>query len=68
MAFHSKFYWPLWFAAFHLLAVLSGILIIVFSVALAPYHWALSGVWALPAVISMAIGVVLDHRAGLTGK
>lgn len=64
-SFHGNRYWPLWFAAFHSLAVISDILIIASPNLLAPYDWALAGVWALPALLSMSIGIVLDHRAGL---
>ena len=62
---HGNRYWPLWFTAFHSFAVVSDILIIASPALFAPYDWALAGVWALPAVLSMSIGIVLDHRAGL---
>ncbi len=63
IALRSDRYWPVWFSGFHSLAVLSGLQSLLVSERYAAYFWAFSGFWALPAVLAMAVGIVLDDRS-----
>lgn len=59
----SRRYWPIWMTGFHLVAVVSHA-----STLLAPHYAphiyrALASFWAIPVLLSLLIGVVLDQRA-----
>jgi hypothetical protein len=65
LVFQTNRYWPIWFAGFHSLTVLSDV-VQWFIPSKYPDLFALfSGFWALPAVLAMAIGIIKDHRASL---
>jgi hypothetical protein len=59
-------HWPIWFAGFHMIAVATGLADALFPNTFPRLYINLAGFWALPALGSAAIGVVLDCRAGTT--
>jgi hypothetical protein len=61
---HNR-YWPLWFAGFHSITVLSDLVLPLFPSGYSAYFIAFSGFWALPAMLVMAAGIIQDHRAGI---
>jgi hypothetical protein len=61
---HNR-YWPLWFAGFHSITVLSDLVLPLFPSEYSAYFIAFSGFWALPAMLVMAAGIIQDHRAGI---
>jgi hypothetical protein len=56
-------HWPIWFAAFHAIAVATGIAQLVFPNDVPAVYTNMQGFWFFPAVTSMVIGVMLDNRA-----
>ncbi len=64
IALHSKSYWPIWMSAFQFNAVGTHIATFVSQDYAASIYRGLSGFWALPAILSMVIGIYLDNAAG----
>lgn len=62
-AVFGKKYWPLWFAAFILIASLTGLSAIWFSDQNFWIFRTSAGFWAIPALLSMTLGILLDQRA-----
>lgn len=59
----SRRYWPIWMTGFHSIAVVTHL-----STMLAPsfrplIYWAMGSFWAIPVLLSMLVGVMLDRRA-----
>lgn len=58
----SDKYWPIWFAGFHGAGVITGITALLFPTAQSGVYHNLAGFWALPAILSMIIGIVKDRQ------
>lgn len=67
LAFRSTSYWPIWFAAFQLIGVSSGLASVLFPTQLPNIYIMLAGFWSIPALTIMTIGVVRDHLAKKRG-
>ena len=66
LALRSRRYWPLWFAGFQFAAVLTSTSAIIFS---GDNRWIfqmLGGFWAIPALVSMCIGLAKDRLAKIS--
>ena len=64
VSMRSERFWPIWFAAFHLVAVVSTILII--NGVAPPVLVRISGFWDTAALLAMVLGLYLDRkRAGV---
>jgi hypothetical protein len=61
----ERVFWPMWFAGFQMIAVVSHSARLILSGPIPAMYAQLAGFWAVPALISMAIGTVMDRRAGL---
>jgi hypothetical protein len=59
----TKAHWPIWFSAFHAIAVATGIAQLVFPNEVPAVYTNMQGFWFFPAVTSMVIGVMLDNQA-----
>lgn len=62
-ALRSDRYWPLWIAAFQLLTVATHFATIVAPDYLPKIYSAIATFWVVPLLLSMVVGVYLDHRA-----
>lgn len=65
LALRSDRYWPLWFAAFCALGVLASISAYVFPRENFAAYQNYAGFWAIPALLSLVTGTLLDSRAHL---
>lgn len=63
IALRSPRYWPIWFAGFHLAAVVFGVGALVVAPEMASVLRTLSGFWGVPALLVMVVGLFLDRRA-----
>ena len=63
LALQSRHYWPLWFAAFHLVAVLVHLATILTPHFLPKAYVALQTFWAIPMLLVMVRGIYLDRNA-----
>jgi hypothetical protein len=61
----SNRYWPIWFASFQFITLATHFASLVFSIEDSYYVFLFAGFWAIPALLSMAIGVILDYRSGI---
>lgn len=59
-------FWPIWFCGFHLISVASQLARLVVPSAIPEMYANVAGFWAVPALVTMAIGVCKDRAAGLT--
>jgi hypothetical protein len=59
----SRRYWPIWMTGFHLVAVASHISTLIAPGFTPEIYRALAGVWAIPILLSLLLGVELDRRA-----
>lgn len=58
----AKTYWPIWFSAFHAIAVATGIAQFAFPNEVPAFYTNMQGFWFFPAIVAMVIGVMLDSR------
>ncbi len=58
-------FWPIWFASFQFITLATHFSSWVFSIENNYFMFLFAGFWAIPALLSMAIGVILDYRSGL---
>jgi hypothetical protein len=63
LALKSRHYWPMWFAGFHLVAVLVHLATIIKPHFLPKAYVALQTFWAVPMLIVMVIGIHRDRSA-----
>ena len=66
-ALKGRRYWPLWFVGVHGAGTLTGWTTILLDDA--QHAWLLdmiSGFWAIPSIVVMVWGLLLDQRAGVT--
>ena len=61
----SRRWFPVWMAGFHLIAVLTHLATRFAPDFTAKAYFAVESFWAIPVIISMAVGVALDRRAGI---
>lgn len=59
----SRRYWPVWLTGFHLVAVASHISTMMAPTFTPEIYRALAGIWAIPLLLSLLLGVALDRRA-----
>ena len=64
-AMNSHRFWPIWFAGIHATATLIGIAALVLPDARAPVLYLASAAWAIPAMIVMVVGLLIDRRRGV---
>lgn len=61
----SQRHWPMWFAAFHAAGIFTGLI----GIPLPPtQRWLLemlSAFWALPALLTVVLGLLADQRNGI---
>jgi hypothetical protein len=62
VALRSRHYWPLWFSAFHLVAVGVHLATIVRPNYMPKAYAALQTFWSIPMLLVMVRGIVLDRR------
>ena len=55
-------FWPIWFAGFQLITVASEVARLAFSGAIPEMYANVAGFWAIPALLTMAVGVMRDRR------
>lgn len=65
LALRLDVFWPMWFAGFQLITVASEFGRIILPGPVATFYGDLAGFWAVPALLSMAIGTVKDRQEGL---
>jgi len=63
IAYRSDRYWPLWLVGLHLLTVCAEIAALIDKKPLAGAYEAVQAFWSIPALLVMALGVLLDRRA-----
>lgn len=68
VALLSKRSWPLWVSALQLNTVVAELVVITSAHNDWPIVYVLTTVWGLPTICIMAIGVLRDNRAGVTGN
>ena len=61
VGYFSDRYWPLWMLAFHLLSVLTHIVVIIDQEVLARAYQSAASFWSIPIQLVMALGVMLDR-------
>lgn len=66
LSLSSRRYWPIWVMGLHGVSV-AGHLAIQFG-PLIPYpvYHGIIGVWSIPVLISMTLGIMLDQKAGIS--
>ena len=62
----SDRWFPVWFTGFHLVAVLSHLASIAAPGFAPKVYFLLQGFWSVPMLVTLALGVALDHRGGIT--
>ena len=67
-ALDSRRHWPIWFAAFQASATLIGIAALLFPPDLRVSISVISGFWAIPALVTMVVGLLNDQRAGIANS
>lgn len=65
IALRSARWFPSWFAGLHLVAVVSHIASFLVTGYAFKLYFFLQGFWSVPMLLSLALGVALDRRAGL---
>lgn len=63
LARRTTSYWPIWFAGFQMIGVATQLAALLFPSAEVNLYLMLTGFWAIPATLAMAVGVVRDHFA-----
>ena len=63
-ALRSSRHWPVWFSGFQLAAVLLGVTALLWPVEKQGIYRTLAGFFAIPALLSMALGLYLDRLVG----
>ena len=64
----SERYWPIWMVGFHLIAVTTHISTVIAPDVTPRLYRAMESVWAIPVLVSMFAGIVMDRRAGLEAR
>lgn len=65
VTFRSDRWFPIWFTGFHLVAVTSHLASIVVPDFSPRIYFLVQAVWSIPMLLTLAIGVALDRRAGI---
>lgn len=65
LALRSQRWFPIWFAGLHLLAIVSHAGSILAPGFAYKVYFLMQAFWAVPMLLSLAIGVALDRRAGI---
>lgn len=65
IALRSDRWFPIWFAGFHLVAVVSHLASLVAAGFVAEVYFIFQSVWTLPMLLTLVIGVARDRHAGL---
>ena len=58
----SRRYWPIWFAAFQMIAIATSVAFFIFPNHVPSLYINAQGFWFLPALMSMTVGVIMDSR------
>ena len=66
VALRSDRWFPIWFAGLHLVAVTSHLASIVAPAFSPRVYFLVQAVWSIPMLLTLAIGVALDRRAGIS--
>jgi len=65
VALRSDRWFPVWFAGFHLVAVISHLASIVAPGFAPKIYFLLQGFWSVPMLFTLALGVALDRSGGI---
>ncbi|MCA1748597.1 MAG: hypothetical protein ABR601_07250 [Parasphingopyxis sp.] len=65
LAMHSRRYWPLWVAGFHLITMTTHLATLAAPTYAVKVYFGLATFWAVPELLIIAFGVELDRRAGI---
>ena len=63
VAYRTDRYWPLWMLAFHLLSVLTHVVVMLDQQVFARAYQSAAAFWSIPIQLIMALGVMLNRRA-----
>jgi hypothetical protein len=66
VALRSDRWFPIWFTGLHLVAVTSHLASIVAPAFSPKVYFLVQAVWSIPMLLTLAIGVALDKRAGIS--
>ncbi len=64
----SRRWWPIWMTGFHSVAVATHLSALVASDFVPDIYFATASFWALPVVLSMTLGIVLDQRSRASAR
>ncbi len=62
LALRSKHYWPIWSAGFQLICVLTHFGPLIDPSVRPQLYRGMESVWMLPMLVTMVLGISLDHR------
>ena len=65
IAMTSSRHWPMWFAGIHATATLIGFCALVLPDARAPALYLAAASWAIPGMIVMVVGLLVDRKNGV---
>ena len=65
IAMTSSRHWPMWFAGIHATATLIGFCALVLPDARAPVLYLAAASWAIPGMIVMVVGLLVDRKNGV---
>lgn len=65
IALRSDRWFPIWFAGFHLVAVVSHLASLIATGFAAKVYFIFQSIWTLPMLLTLVIGVALDRHAGI---
>ena len=65
IAMASSRHWPMWFAGIHATATLIGFCALVLPDARAPVLYLPAASWAIPGMIVMVVGLLVDRKNGV---
>ncbi len=68
LALRSRSFWPLWMTASQLLAVVTHVATFFTQGHSQRIYAGLEGVWAIPCLLSMVVGISLDRRSRSAGR
>lgn len=68
LAMVSRSYWPMWFAAFQLIGTATHLATIMVPTIVPMLYQMMSGLWAIPTLLAMVLGIVADHNARTIGR
>jgi|GEM_PF-416348 len=65
MLVHTRRFWPLWVFGFHLITVSAHLAAVISQTVPVRAYFLLATMWAVPKMVIVVAGIMLDRRAGL---